>query len=537
VIAAQLMYYDVPAQVSRVSAYGWHRDTAPVPLRFAITRGPHTVTIALTAQEPVVVMLQRADGSYLLDGPVTPRDVPIERRLDGVWRRSVLGSVTSPPDSTPLLEWISADGGGGGWPACWWTSGARWECIGVPSDASGVVTAAQGERLLAATVTGASAPVLRPSAWGRLAVVADAAGEAPPRLEFIAAEPVLPRERARTVRWESRAVDLRVSSLARGMVWLAGDSSPPDAWLEIRSARSGPQFMSLAEVAQGPPQVPLRILLEGRRNVDLTVLSNQGVVVAGALVAVFRLIDRTPAVLPPGQPPPRRVLTREQTTTADGTLVLEGLGDADYELVAWHPRFGRASVRLMPGPVPVTIRLQPTGVARGRVLSGGQPAAGVDVLSAPDPEAYSTAADPIDLKGGDARTGADGRFAVALAPLAGGELRIGGGRYPTVRVTLPRLALPLVELGDIELGRAIALSIVLDQDPGCDLRVTGPIGKTGLRMIAATRTGPGLFSITLPEEGSWEFVLSCGRVERAVAPAVVTFSAHDGPRDVHLIVR
>ena len=89
--------------------------------------------------------------------------------------------------------------------------------------------------------------------------------------------------------------------------------------------------------------------------------------------------------------------------------------------------------------------------------------------------------------------------------------------------------MPIVELGDIDLGRGITLSIALDQDPGCDLRAAGPIGRAGLRIVTATRTGPGLFRMTLPEEGSWEFGLVCGRDERALAPAVVRVTDHMPP--------
>jgi hypothetical protein len=171
-----------------------------------------------------------------------------------------------------------------------------------------------------------------------------------------------------------------------------------------------------------------------------------------------------------------------------------------------------------------TIRLLSPGLARGRVLADGRPVQGVDVTVVPDAAAFAAAEDPIELKGGDTRTGADGRFAIALAGGGGGELRVGGGSYAVRRVPLPRAPLPLVELGDIELGRGLTLSIVLDQDPGCDVRAVGPVGRTGLRIVTATRTAPGVFSLTLPEEGSWEFGLLCGREERALAPAVVQVS-------------
>jgi hypothetical protein len=68
------------------------------------------------------------------------------------------------------------------------------------------------------------------------------------------------------------------------------------------------------------------------------------------------------------------------------------------------------------------------------------------------------------------------------------------------------------------------VSIVLNEDPGCDVRAAGPIGRSGLRIVTAVRTAPGVFSLTLLEEGSWEFGLLCGRDERPLAPSVVRIS-------------
>ncbi|HEY2432514.1 MAG TPA: hypothetical protein VGI12_07550 [Vicinamibacterales bacterium] len=535
-IAMPIVYHDVPAEVSTVTPYAWRQGSAPVPLHVAVERDGRDVRFVLAVESPIVVLLQRPDGLYLLDGPLIV-DRPLERRVDGNWRRSVVGSTAGVTAAAAPLTWISADGIGGVWPACWWTSPSRWECMGLPLDAAGVVTAIQDGWLLAAPVSGNAVPTLRASAWGRLAVVSDRDGGLPPRLRFTAAEPQTPPQRARAVRLETRQLDLKVFPLSPGVFWLAGGSSPPDSWLEVRSVRSGPQFLSLDEVARDTPLSPLRVVLEARRDVDAVVASNRGDPIPGALVTLFRLIDRQPEIVTPGQPPPRRVLAGEWTTASDGKVVVESAGEADYEIVAWHPQFGRTSLRLRPGVTAVSIRLQPAGVAGGRVLSGGRPAAGVDVISAPDPSAYAAATDPIEVKGGEARTGSDGRFAVALAPDGGGELRIGGAGFPTVRVPLPRAPLPLIELGDIELGRPIAVSIALDQETSCDLKAAGPVGRSGLQIVAASRTGPGLFSMVLPEEGTWEFVLICGREERSLVPSILTVSARDGPRDLRLSVR
>jgi hypothetical protein len=176
-------------------------------------------------------------------------------------------------------------------------------------------------------------------------------------------------------------------------------------------------------------------------------------------------------------------------------------------------------------------------LVRGRVVSRGSPLAGVDVISLPDPQAYAESADSTDVKGGDARTGADGGFVVSLAPRGGGEVRVGGGDYPVRRFPLPRVSVPLVDLGDIELGGPIEVTFALDQDPGCDMRAIGPIGRMGLQVIGASRTLTAVFTITFPEEGTWEVHLVCGRAERPLAPALVSITQASAGKELRMQVR
>jgi hypothetical protein len=475
-------------------------------------------------------MLHRGDGTYLIDGPIPPGDERAVRPLDGIWRQSIHGDAAGERAGVPPIEWVPANGiATDAWPACWWTGRAQWACMGVPLAAAGVLMAVDGSRLWSAPIRAPAAATFTASSWGRLVAVHDPGEGAPPRLKVIVERPVTPPQRAKSLRVEAAAIgDVRITPLDPSSVWLAGDSSPPSAWVEIRSARSGPAYVTLAELADGPPQAPFRVLLDAGRAIDAVVVSDRAEPATAALVTIFRLIEAAPA---PGtrEPPPRRVFVSETSADAGGRVHVDGLGDAVYEIVAWHPRFGRGSVVLPTSADRATIRLRSPGIAHGRVLAGGKPAAGVDVNVLPDPSAFAAAEDPIDLKGGDARTGADGQFAIALAAGGGGELRVGGGTYPVKRVPLPRAPLPIVEIGDIELGRSRTFSIVLDRDPGCDVRAGGPIGRTGVRIVTATRTAPGIFAIALPEDGSWEFVLSCGRDERALAPAVVHVSDQTPP--------
>jgi len=370
---------------------------------------------------------------------------------------------------------------------------------------------------------------MRPSTWGRLVVVHDDIDGTPSRLRMTAGRPVEPpAQRSRSVRLETASVsDVRATRVSASAMWVAGDSAPASAWLEIRSARAGPAYVPIEDFSNGSPQVPFHMLIRQTRAVDIRVVSERGEPGSAALVAVFRMIEpRPPRSGLSGhdareRPPARRVFAAEAVADAGGLVKVDGLGDAAYEVVAWHPALGRGSLPLPGDASSIAIRLRSPGIAQGRVLVQNRPAAGVDVIVVPDPAAFAAADDPIDLKGGEARTGADGRFVVSLAAGGGGELRVGGGTQAVRRIPLPRAPLPLVELGDIDLGRPIVLSIALDRNAGCDLRATGPIGKGGLQIVTATRTAPGMFSMKLPEEGSWEFGLLCGDEEHALAPAVV----------------
>ena len=110
------------------------------------------------------------------------------------------------------------------------------------------------------------------------------------------------------------------------------------------------------------------------------------------------------------------------------------------------------------------------------------------------------ARDVTEVKGGDTKTGPDGRFAVALAPTPGGELRIGGGAYAIKRVPLPRSTATSLDLGDVELEAPIELLIALEGDPGCTLQAVGPIGRIGLQVVTAVRDPAG-HRLAVPEPG------------------------------------
>ena len=114
-------YLDVPPEVERVTALRWHAGGAPAPIDVLVNRNGSRLRLLLPQGSPVVVVLQRHDGAYLIDGPATLGDADVERRLDGVWRSTVQGGASVAVPGAPPIAWLGAAGGSGDqWPACWW---------------------------------------------------------------------------------------------------------------------------------------------------------------------------------------------------------------------------------------------------------------------------------------------------------------------------------------------------------------------------------------------------------------------------------
>ena len=437
------------------------------------------------------------------------------------------------------FEWLSAGGDGADqWPRCFQSGARLMSCWGTPAGDPGVLLCRAGDRVWWTVVSRAAAPSLRSSRWGRLLVVSDGTG-GPDGLRIRFGHPVsASSRRGAGLRLDTAVVaGAHATAVAPSAAWLSGDDVPASAWVEVRTLRAGPAYLSLQEVADGSSSLPLTMSLDEARGLDGRVVGARDVPASGALVTVFRLIDPPRPEGDMAKERPRRVLAAEATADAGGAFHVDGLGDADYEILAWHPQLGRASVSLPKTIGVIRVRLEAPGIVRGRVLAGGKPLAGVDVLSLPSPDAFTSADDLVDVKGGDTRTGTDGRFVVTAAASGGGELRVGGGTWPVRRVPLPRQPAPLLDLGDIDLGSPLEIAIVLDQESPCDVRATGPIGRSGLQVITAARTGPGLFRMLLPEPGLWAFGLLCGHEEHPIAPPLVHLGPANAGKEVRFSVR
>ena len=106
-----------------------------------------------------------------------------------------------------------------------------------------------------------------------------------------------------------------------------------------------------------------------------------------------------------------------------------------------------------------------------------------------------------------------------------------------LRIPLPRAPTAVLDLGDIDLGTPLEITIVLDQDSACDVRATGPVGQIGLQILTGTRIGPGLFRMAVPEPGLWVFGLQCGRQERSLTPSAVQLTPAHAGKEVRFSIR
>ena len=528
-----VVYDHVPPDVIRVELYVWTGDRPAG--REDVVYGSRRFTVNGRPRGLYVAALFRTDGRYLIDGPFEWPDAATTRTVSARWLVTLGGAMPPEIDTAVKMELIRPDPAHRLWPACFADGSRRWSCWGVGAEDRGIVVAYAGNVIWWTTI-GATVQDLRSARWGRLLLISGAVSDSAPARVALAHPIAPPPSRMRAMRLDTAPLkDARVVSVSSAAVWIAGEEIPSKAWIEVGTDSAAPVYLPLDGAAEAPPSLPLHVALRERRVVEGRVSAATGEAAGGSLISVFRLID------PPGPGDarvlPRRVIATETVADENGGFALTGLGEANYEVLAWHAQLGRASVGVPPDGTVLNVRLQSSGVARGRVLAGGRAIDGIDVISVPDPAAFAAAGDMTDVKGGNARTGSDGRFTVAIAPSGGGELRIGGGAHPVRRVPLPRSPVPIFDAGDIELGRPISILISIDRDAGCDVRAAGPVGRSGLQIITGTRLPSGLFEVAMPEPGFWEFTLACGRETRPLSPSVVQVGLLDSGREVRMSVR
>src|SRR4051794_3998009 len=100
-------YRSVPAEITRVSVYQWVEPAPPAAVLAGVDREGDRLTIRAPAGRRLVVLLERADGAYLVDGPLWWPDTNGGRALDRVWRKTVRVVAPDPIGGAATLEWLS----------------------------------------------------------------------------------------------------------------------------------------------------------------------------------------------------------------------------------------------------------------------------------------------------------------------------------------------------------------------------------------------------------------------------------------------
>ena len=529
-------YANVPLDAARVVVYEWRFPTEPVVARFAIDRSNQLVVIRGTPGISVIVLFEDGDGSYLIDGPFSWPPTEAMRTIEPQVYRTFRGTVPGEVAAEVPIHWIGSRPARSAWPACFRNGRSGWACWGVMSDEPGLVVMAEASRIVWSRVDRAGPAPFRVARWGRLVVVSER-GTPASDVKVTFARPIAASaERMRAIRLDTGPVAGAIATpIVAGVTWLSGNDVPPKAWVELRTERSGPGYLLLQDVAEGGATIPFDVSLAERRVLNGKVVGPKSEIAGQALVSVFRLIDPPPA--DGSRTLPRRVLAAETVAADTGAFTIDELGEADYEIVAWHSQLGRASIQLTPAERDLIVRLRSSGVVRGRVLAAAKPVRGVAVTSVPDPATFRGAEDMTEVKGGDTRTDATGRFSVMVAASGGGELRIGGGEYAVKRIPLPRPPAASLDLGDIDLATAIELLLVLDRDPGCQVRAAGPLGVTGLHLVFGVRNGEGTYAMALPEPGLWQFDLKCADGRRPLEPSSLRIQQTDATKALRFVVK
>lgn len=492
------------------------------------------------------LLLIRAPGheGYLLDGPFRWPAHRSMRVVSTAWRRTVRGTATA---GGGPLTWIGGSDAPpqDAWPQCAWHGAGTWECVGVPMGVPGVVVTVDGARQLHALASGTTAGIemtqALEAAWGTVVVVGRT-----DRVPLTAADAVtarsrrivVPRNRPRSLRLEAGADDrIAVRRLAETVFWIGGQDLPGGTWVEIAAANRAPVRLEVTDMAAAPSGQPIRIDLEPAVSIGGRVATGEGGVAPGTVLTLWRVLD-PPAATSDTDPPPRRVFVAETTSDAEGSFGFGGLAGDAHEIVALHAMLGRAEVRLADGDREVDVRLTRPSVAIGQVVRDGQPLAGVRVSVAPDLLEVAASEDLSLSMGGQARSDQQGRFRVALPTRGRSEVRVGelGGirRFPLgPGESLP----PVVDLGTFTLeGAGVTVRLVLEGAEGCDVMMSGPVGRSGLSLVRSQRIGPAMFEAAVPEPGAWLVSATCGRQNRVVQPAMIDVTA-PGPLTIPLVWR
>ena len=480
--------------------------------------------------------------AYALHGPFEWPLGPERQAVDLRARRTIRGTLPGQV-SPPRVTWLDSEDSGDAdpWPTCSLVEPARWQCIGLPLDRSGVVLAPDSQPLSYGIVplSAIGQPVeMRSAAWGRLIRILGVSHDKT-ELHVAAKKPSSSGRRPRSIRMFLTPDDtITVSQVSRSSFWISGSRRTEEGVLEITGARIATERIPMDDWQGGPPELPIYVPTAPPILVAGQVLTADGRPARRSLVSVSELYaDPAPRREAVEEPPYRRSIT-EVRTDSQGRFQIAGLGPHSYEFLATHATLGRVSAILEPDTAPIVLRLKAPKQVRGRVVRELQPVSGVPVRTVPNLAQLAESIDPTDYIGGDTITDRDGRFLLALPPRGSGELRIGQGGTGVVRLPLPVVTqMPLVtDLGDIELFPLARLIVRIDGVDACELYAIGPLGSPGVEIMRPTRQAPGVRSFRLPESGWWWLSLVCNNLEEPLRPSFVHIPPDSAETSIRALV-
>ena len=495
---------------------------APCPF----TLDADAVVVALEPGSNVALFFARADGTYVVAGPLRWPSSGDTVTIGGDRRRSVSARIAARVEA-PV--WVSAGTGASDWPRCAPAAiAASVECHGVPVDSGGVIVArlaggwaaaavpAVGDRETPDRVAVAEIVLKRLVAGALLVPVG---GDEPCAGRVLRVRPSAVLSGTRYVSLEdSRSAEIQ--QVAARAFWVATTDRVEDGSVVRVTCPEGGVRIDLRHVAAGSPLVPIIV------PTDLYIPGRVSIVDARHRPLPRALLDvYAPSVwVSSGDGEETRWEDVGSFVAAgDGTAEIRTLPRGRYEFRAQHPQGGRVTVTEEWKPGGLTLVLRAGHRVTGRVVQNDAPVAGLWVRALPALDVVVGAPDALDLIVAPTLTGADGRFALELPADRPMELRIGDEPGAVRRVPVPAgRADEETSLGDLALSAPITVTATLVLPEGCDLVATGPAGRTGLALVQGTRAAPGEWALVLPEPGAWYVSALCGGGrEVPLAPTVI----------------
>jgi hypothetical protein len=486
----------------------------------SIVRAHHGSFLLLGPQGRLTVLLAQPVNRpwYFLEGPFSWPAPGTTLRVDPVRRRTVTGTVDPGLSQPNGITWLPSDDELFADRALCRIARGTWQCLGAPWTVPGVVIALANESIGSTVIARASRHaterplVLEPARWGRLVSV-ESPGKATD-IQISAWKTIASRnQRSQRERIEPNT-SIRMQSVGAKM-WITGLGLASGGFVQIDGSDITTTRIGLDDIASGPPNLPLTIQV--RQSVPLKgeVVAPDGRPVPRAVVLVSEIVQSTSS----DNQPRLRTIAEVQANNA-GRFAVHGLGNQPYEFLVMDSLWGRARIKRTPDGRDLTIHLQRITRVGGRVVRQRVPVVDVPVRLRPDLNELASGTEPLDHVTLETRTGPDGRFTIALPPAGSTELQVGSEALGYVRRRVPaaRDAPYDIALGDLELGGAIRLEATLLTSEICDLLAAGPIGSSGMTIVAGTRQPASTFSLVLPESGRWLLTARCHGQELRVDP-------------------